>query len=201
MIREKDEGTEIDTHRHLLADIQRLGLGQATTRGLPETTERVPVSHEIGTQNHDPEPVDATEVKDAVLGDLQAYIEETNATVESASLPTVRADRDQLHRVLLHLVSNAIKFVPDERDPDVKVHATRGDGSWHFAVEDNGGGLSPVDREGIFQPDHRGDNAEAVEGDGVGLTVCRQIVEDHGGRIWVESGPGPGSTFHFTLPA
>lgn len=203
MSQEQHESGTTETEEPPLAEIEHLEQGQVPARRSQREPEAVGGSNGNGNRTHDrePEPVDANEIKDAVLEDLRAHIEAANATVEAASLPTVRADRDQLHLVLLNLMSNAIEFVPDEREPKVEVRATRGENSWCFAVEDNGPGLSPIDREGIFQRYDRGENGEAVEDDRGGLAACRRIVEENGGRIWVESDPGPGSTFHFTLPS
>jgi signal transduction histidine kinase len=83
----------------------------------------------------------------------------------------------------------------------VRVSASRVDGAWWFAVEDNGIGMDPSDAEEIFEPFHRLHGEGSYPGTGIGLAVCERIVEQHGGRIWAESEPGRGSTFRFTLPA
>ncbi|MDX1612020.1 MAG: ATP-binding protein, partial [Candidatus Thermoplasmatota archaeon] len=99
-----------------------------------------------------------------------------------------------------NLVSNALKFAADDRTPRVEISATERDGAVTFHVQDNGIGIDPRDLERIFAIFNRGDHDESIGGQGVGLAICKRIIERHGGEIWVESEPGAGSTFHFTLP-
>jgi signal transduction histidine kinase len=118
--------------------------------------------------------------------------------VTRGPLPTVSADRGQLAQVLQNLIGNAIHFRSDAA-PTVEVRAERIDGFWRFSVRDNGIGIEPCYHERIFiifQRLHGGDRP----GTGIGLAICRKIVAAHGGAIWVESQPGRGSTFFFTLP-
>ena len=114
-------------------------------------------------------------------------------------MPVVRADHRNLSQVFQNLIANAVKF--SEGEPHVKVSATRVEGSWWFAVSDNGIGMEPSKAEEIFEPFHRLHGEGEYPGTGIGLAVCERIVEQHGGRIWAESEPGKGSTFRFTLPA
>ena len=140
---------------------------------------------------------------DRVLGEvldvLAGPIEEAGATVEVSDMPVVRADHRNLCQVFQNLISNAVKF--SDGVPLVKVSADRVDSSWWFAVSDNGIGMEPSKAEEIFEPFHRLHGEGAYPGTGIGLAVCDRIVEQHGGRIWVESEPGTGSTFRFTVPA
>jgi signal transduction histidine kinase len=112
----------------------------------------------------------------------------------------VLVDRSQLVRVFRNLVANAIKFQA-QGTPEVRISATR-DGAFQcFSVTDNGIGIQPAARERLFQLFHRLNRDGQFAGTGIGLASCRRIVEQHGGRIWVESEEGKGSTFRFTLPA
>jgi light-regulated signal transduction histidine kinase (bacteriophytochrome) len=145
------------------------------------------------------EQIRVDRVVSEVLDVLAGPIEEAHATVEVGEMPTVRADHRNLCQVFQNLIANAVKF--SEGDPVVKVAASKVEGSWWFAVSDNGIGMEPSKAEEIFEPFHRLHGEGAYPGTGIGLAVCERIVEQHGGRIWAESEPGKGSTFRFTLPA
>ena len=135
------------------------------------------------------------------LDNLELSIAEASATVTVApDLPTLWGDGDELIRLFQNLIGNAVKYRAPGRAPVVEVAGTREGRTWHVTVRDNGIGIAPEHRErvfGIFQRLHRRDE---YEGTGIGLAVCKKIVEHHGGRIWVESEPGLGSTFHVTFP-
>jgi len=119
--------------------------------------------------------------------------------VELDSLPTVKADPGELTELIQNLISNAINF-RTESDPQIVIKAERLDSEWQISVTDNGLGVEPVNKERIFAVFQRIHTREEHSGSGVGLAVCKRIVERHGGRIWVESEHGKGSTFFFTLP-
>ncbi|MFB6251621.1 MAG: histidine kinase N-terminal 7TM domain-containing protein [Halobellus sp.] len=131
---------------------------------------------------------------------LRVTIDETNATVTTDRLPTVQGDEPQLVRLFQNLLDNAIKYAGDTQ-PRVHVSAERTGSQWAFAVEDNGIGMTAKDAERVFQVFERLHSRESYAGTGIGLAMCRKIVDRHGGDIWVESAQGEGSTFHFTLPA
>jgi chemotaxis family two-component system sensor kinase Cph1 len=132
---------------------------------------------------------------------LRMTIEESNAEVTSDSLPTVMGDQTQLAQLFQNLISNAIKFQDEEKTPEVHVGAERQNGEWLFSVRDNGVGIDPQYAERIFVIFQRLHGRTEYSGTGIGLAVCKKIVERHGGKIWVESEPGKGSTFYFTLLA
>jgi PAS domain S-box-containing protein len=144
------------------------------------------------------EAVDCGDLMAEVLHGLRSAIEEAGATVTVDPLPTVHGDATQLWQVFQNLISNAIKFATRDVPPRVRVWAQRDDGGWRFSVQDEGIGIAPERQDevfGMFRRAHGG-----YGGTGIGLAVCRRIVEAHGGRIWLESAPGEGSTFSFTVP-
>ena len=146
-----------------------------------------------------PVPVDCTAVVRRALLHLDAEIRNTGATVEVHELPTVLAEPIQLGRVFQNLISNACKSAHADRTARVVVFADRVGEAWRLSVADDGTGVPPEDHERIFdllkQGRHEGDR-----GAGIGLAICRTIVERHGGRIWVDDVPGGGSRFSFLIP-
>lgn len=133
------------------------------------------------------------------LKNMEASILETNARIVAPNLPAVVANRRQMGQLLQNLISNAIKY-RGSHEPHIEISATRSSYEWTFQVKDNGVGVPEQYAEqifGVFKRLHGRD----VPGTGVGLAICKKIVEQHRGRIWVESTPGTGSTFVFTLPA
>ena len=146
------------------------------------------------------EQVPAGRIIEQALEALAGAIQSSGAKVTvSAELPVVLADRANLSRVFQNLVGNATKFRGDQA-PRVHIEAERDDGHWRFSVCDNGIGMDPRHAERIFEPFQRLHGEADYPGTGIGLAVCERIVDQHGGRIWVSSSPGAGSTFHFTLP-
>jgi PAS domain S-box-containing protein len=135
-----------------------------------------------------------------VLDDLAPMIEESDAEVTHDPLPTVMADEAQLAQVFQNLIANGIKFRREGVRPRVHITARREGDEWVFVVEDNGIGIDPGQTDRIFQIFQRLHTREEYPGTGIGLALCRRIVERHGGRIWVESEVGTGSRFYFTLP-
>jgi PAS domain S-box-containing protein len=154
----------------------------------------------VGTRGGDTGPVDLDEVLLRVLRGLEAAVEEAGATVTHDPLPTVRGDAGQLGQVFQNLVANALKFRRPDAAPHVHVGAARGTDEWVFAVRDNGIGIDPEFADRIFVIFQRLHSRGEYPGTGIGLAICKKIVERHGGRIWVEPTPGGGSTFRFTIP-
>jgi signal transduction histidine kinase len=147
-------------------------------------------------------PVPLGEALDLALGNLDLIIRETDSTVEAvrADLPTVYGDKGLLGRLLQNLIGNAIKYRDDQRKPHIRIQAQRKDGDWLFSISDNGIGIEPQHFERIFRVFQRLHGHGRFEGSGIGLAICKKIVERHGGEIWVDSTPGQGTSFHFTLP-
>jgi PAS domain S-box-containing protein len=154
----------------------------------------------VGTRGNPFGPVDLEAVFAGVLDNLKVSIQESSATVTHDPLPTVQADDLQMLQLFQNLVSNAIKFRGEE-PPRVHVSAVRRGNDWQFTVRDNGIGIDPDYFNRIFIIFSRLHTRAEYPGSGIGLAICKKIVERHGGRIWVESTPGKGSAFTFTIPA
>lgn len=147
------------------------------------------------------EPTDLGTVVDHVVQDLRVRIDETDAEIEVGEMPTVRADPDQVGDLIGNLVRNAIDYSGDA-PPRVEISAERDGDRWTIAVADEGIGIPQERQETIFEAFERGEaDDHPTTGSGIGLAIARRIVERHDGRIWVESEPGEGATFRFTLPA
>jgi light-regulated signal transduction histidine kinase (bacteriophytochrome) len=149
-------------------------------------------------QDKQPERVNAEEVLEAVLLNLQPRIEEAGAVVTRDRLPAVLAYRTGLTQVLQNLIGNALKYRSD-RPPKVHVGVSERAGEAVFSISDNGIGIDPKYKDQVFGIFKRLHGSE-FEGTGIGLAMCKKIVERSGGRIWVESQAGAGSTFFFTVP-
>jgi len=148
---------------------------------------------------HTRAPTDLEQVVADTLKILQPALTESGATVTHGSLPTVVAESRQIGQVVQNLLSNALKFRRPEA-PRIHLWAQQQGDEWVIAVQDNGIGIEPRHAERIFGMFQRLHPREAYPGTGMGLAICRKIVERHGGRIWVESTPSQGATFFFTLP-
>lgn len=153
----------------------------------------------VGTRGREFEPTDCEIILGQALKNLQIAIEEKQAIVTHDPLPTIMADNVQLGQLFQNLIGNAIKFQGTD-PPYVHVSASRNGNGWVFSVRDNGIGIAPEYAERIFVIFQRLHNREKYPGTGIGLALCKKIVERHGGCIWVESEPGKGATFYFTLP-
>lgn len=134
-----------------------------------------------------------------VKSDLEIAIKDKKAVITAGTLPTVSADPTQMKQLLQNLISNAVKYCQDDV-PTVRIWATQTDGTWTISVKDNGIGIDPQFSERIFVIFQRLHNKSTYSGTGIGLAICKKIVECYGGQIWVESQEGRGSTFSFTLP-
>jgi light-regulated signal transduction histidine kinase (bacteriophytochrome) len=147
-------------------------------------------------------PIEEVNMKDVVQAatkSLSKTIHEKNAIITCEDLPTVQVDSLQMARLFQNLIGNAIKF-RSERQPKIHISATALEDKWHFSVRDNGIGIEPQYFERIFVIFQRLHTRTEYPGTGIGLSLCKKIVERHGGQIWVESESGAGTTFHFTIP-
>ncbi|HBE93731.1 MAG TPA: hypothetical protein DDW55_14920 [Gammaproteobacteria bacterium] len=152
----------------------------------------------VGTRGESFEQVDFGAMVETAAISLEKLFQEHEVALEVDELPTIDADARQIHQLFQNLFSNAIKFRGDE-PLKVVVTATETAGQWQFSVRDNGIGMTPDAGERIFEMFQRLHTNEELPGNGIGLAICRSIVERHGGSIWVESTPGEGSVFHFTI--
>jgi light-regulated signal transduction histidine kinase (bacteriophytochrome) len=154
----------------------------------------------LGTKARPFEPTDCNAVVRTALQNLQVAVDESGARVDCAELPAVRGDARQLVQLFQNLLANAIKFRRPGEPPQVSLGAEPCAEGWRLAVRDNGIGIAPEYFERIFVLFQRLHGRSDYPGTGIGLALCKKIVERHGGRIGVESAPGHGSTFWFTLP-
>lgn len=146
------------------------------------------------------EPVALDTVFEEACEHLRVRIEESAAEITKAPLPTVQGDESKLRQVFQNLLSNAIEYSGEE-PPRVHVTAEQDDTAWRISVSDEGIGLDPTHAESVFELFNRLHSRDEHEGTGIGLALCERIIERHGGRIRVESTPGEGATFVFSLPA
>jgi PAS domain S-box-containing protein len=153
----------------------------------------------VTTRAKEPEPTGCEFVLDQVLSNLELFIKENKAKVSHDPLPGLMADKTQLAQVFQNLIVNGIKFHSEEA-PNIYISAEKKAREWQFSVKDNGIGIDPQYSERIFEIFKRLHKKEEYPGTGIGLAICKKIVERHGGHIWVESELGKGSTFYFTLP-
>ncbi len=153
----------------------------------------------VGARPRAFEPADCTSVLDHAIADLRVSIDENEATVTHDGLPTVMGDPQLFRQLFQNLIGNAIKFRSAEA-PHIRVAAERNRSEWIFSVRDNGIGIDPRYKDRIFVIFQRLHTRHEYPGTGIGLAICKRIVERHGGRIWMESEVGKGATFYFTIP-
>ncbi|HYP54861.1 MAG TPA: ATP-binding protein, partial [Solirubrobacterales bacterium] len=154
-----------------------------------------------GRAEIDPRPVDAAELVGEVVESLEAAIAERGADVRIDELPTVEADSNQLQQLFQNLVANALKF-SDAEQPRIEIRGAPDNGGWRFSVLDNGIGVPPEQRQKVFGAFQRLHSRDLYEGSGIGLAICKKIVERHGGEIEIGDGlDGTGSNFTFTIAA
>jgi PAS domain S-box-containing protein len=154
----------------------------------------------VGTSGGNFAPADLGAVLDQALRNLHAGIESAQATVTHDPLPTLSVDATQIMQLFQNLIGNALKF-HSESPPRIHIGVQKKEERWVFSVRDNGIGIDPQYSERIFQVFQRLHTRRKYPGTGIGLAICRRIVERHGGTIWVESQAGQGSTFYFSFPA
>lgn len=152
----------------------------------------------VNTTSREFEDVDCDGLLTSVLDDLQVTIQEADAVITREPLPIVRGDAIQLRQVLQNLVANALKF-HGQAPITIHIGAVRSESGWEFFVQDNGIGIEPEQSERIFRMFQRLHAPGEYAGEGIGLAMCKRIVQRHGGHIWVESTPGQGATFRFVL--
>ena len=154
----------------------------------------------VSTRRRDPVSTDSAVVLARTLDNLRLAIEESGAVVTHSRLPTLLVDDTQLQQLFQNLIGNALKF-RGAASPRIHVEATRRELEWQFSVADNGIGIDVRHHDEIFMIFRRLHGREQYPGTGIGLALCKKIVEQQGGRIWLESEPGRGTTVYFTIPA
>jgi signal transduction histidine kinase len=155
----------------------------------------------VGRQKTLPTTVAVTDSVEQACKQLRASIDEQKAIIDVGQMPAVFAHGGQVVQLFQNMIGNAIKYVAPGVQPRIAISAQRNGDFWHFTVQDNGIGIPEKHLESVFIIFRRLHDDEAYAGTGVGLALCKKIVEQHGGRIWVESEVGVGTQFHFTLPA
>jgi PAS domain S-box-containing protein len=154
----------------------------------------------VSSKGGDFKLIDLNEILIAVIDSLKGRIEKTNTIIHYEKMPKAFGDPSQIFQVFQNLISNAIKFRQKEKDPKIKISAEEKDNEYLFSVSDNGIGIDDKYFERIFVIFRRLHSNDKYPGSGIGLSVCKKIINRHGGKIWVESRSGEGSTFYFTLP-
>ncbi|TAL38784.1 MAG: hybrid sensor histidine kinase/response regulator [Alphaproteobacteria bacterium] len=177
--------------------IKRLGVN---AQRLQKLVDDLLAYSEVANSREEKTTVDCNVIMAEVLEVLEEPIRETNATLNVAPLPVITAFPFRVKQLFQNLISNAIKYRSRDRNPVISVKVQDKGNEYQFAIEDNGCGIEPEFSSVIFQAFKRLHTRDEIEGSGLGLSICRKITEMHGGGIWVESKPGTGSVFYFTIP-
>lgn len=154
---------------------------------------------QVRSKSHTFEKVDCNAVLDAAVSNIRDQLTESQGTLAHDTLPIVNGIAYQLMQLFQNLLSNAIKYRRKEQPLKIQVRVTSDKDHWQFSFSDNGIGIKEIDRDRIFGTFQRGNDTSHQMGTGLGLAISKSVVEAHGGRIWVESEVGKGSTFHFTI--
>lgn len=187
------EGLDVETRQSVDFVIDAAARMQALIRDILAYSR-------VGRQGRGFVQTDMEAVVRFAISDLAVSIEKCGASIQYGRLPTVTADSTLMLQLLQNLLGNAIKYCAEGNRPEITVGAREERGGWLFWVKDNGIGIDPEDAQRIFQMFQRLHARGEYPGTGIGLSICKKIVEYHGGRIWVESRVGEGSTFFFTIP-
>jgi PAS domain S-box-containing protein len=177
-----------------------IGFAVDGARRMQELINDLLMYSRVGTRPLQPEAVDTNQLVDQVVSDLAAAIADSHASVLRTELPIVQGDPTQVRQLFQNLIANGIKFHRPSSEPQVLVSAARENGAWTFSVRDNGIGIEAQYQERIFALFQRLHTRADYPGTGIGLAICKEIVERHGGQIRVDSAPGHGTTFLFSLP-
>jgi light-regulated signal transduction histidine kinase (bacteriophytochrome) len=169
------------------------------SRRMKELIDSLLAYSRVETHQQNFTTIDFAKVLAEVSEQLKSSIDESGATIISEPLPQVRGDEQLLVQLFQNLFSNAIKYQAG-RKPEIHISAERRGEAWQFAVRDNGIGIESQYLERIFVIFQRLHNRSQYPGTGIGLSICRKVIEHHGGRIWAESEKGTGTTFYFTIP-
>jgi PAS domain S-box-containing protein len=191
---ERRYGDKLDTDAHEFIEFAVDGVNR-----MQRLIDDLLAYSRVGTDEYRHEPIDVAALVEDTLRGMRATVEESGAIVTLENLPTVVGDPGQLRQLFQNLIANGIKFV-EKGTPRIHVSARREGRTWRFAVDDNGIGIDPQHADRIFAVFKRLHGREAYPGSGIGLSICKRIVERHNGRIWVERNEEGGSRFCFTIP-
>lgn len=180
---------KIKKYNHFITD--------ATAR-MRQLIEDILVFSKVG-KNHVRETVDLNELVAELLHNFKFQIAELNAKISCGKLPTMKVNVSEMKQLFQNLITNALKFMDKDKAPQISINAERQGNSWLFSVKDNGIGIDSKYADKIFAIFQRLHSAIEYKGTGIGLSICKKVVEHHDGEIWVESKLGEGSTFYFTL--
>ena len=154
----------------------------------------------VQTQAHEFAKTDSKAALDRALGNLRVAIQKSNASITNDPLPEIIAEGDQIALVFQNLIGNAIKYQRPQVTPVIHISAQKGEKDWLFSVADNGIGIDEKYADRLFKIFQRLHTRDEYPGTGIGLAICKRIIERHGGTIWLKSRPGEGTTFYFTIP-
>jgi chemotaxis family two-component system sensor kinase Cph1 len=191
---ERRYGDKLDTDAHEFIEFAVDGVNR-----MQRLIDDLLAYSRVGTSEYALERVDLAALVEDTLAGMRASVSESGAIVTHEGLPTVTGDPRQLRQLFQNLISNGIKFVK-EGPPRIEVSARKDGREWRFSVADNGIGIDPQHADRIFAVFKRLHGRDAYPGSGIGLSICKRIVERHQGRIWVERNEGGGSRFCFTIP-
>jgi light-regulated signal transduction histidine kinase (bacteriophytochrome) len=192
---ERRYGDKLDSDAHEFIDFAVDGVNR-----MQRLIDDLLAYSRVGTSEYRFERVDTAALVEDTLGGMRATVADSGAVVTHEGLPTITGDPGQLRQLFQNLIGNGIKFVEDG-PPRIEVSAERQGRYWRFCVADNGIGIDPRHADRIFAVFKRLHGRESYPGSGIGLSICKRIVERHNGRIWVEQNEGGGSRFCFTIPA
>ncbi len=181
-------------------ELEMIGFAQGAAKRMHELIQDLLTYSRASTAELAMGRVDTQALLDTLVADMKVMLDEAGAQVTSSGLPVIEGDATCLRQVLQNLLSNAVKYRRPQEPSRIHVRATRDHGFWVFSVRDNGQGIAPEYARQIFLMFKRL-HGDEIPGSGIGLAICQRIVERFGGRIWVDSEPGHGSTFSFTIPA
>jgi len=179
---------------------QFMGYALESAARMKELIDDLLTYSRVGTKGKPFEPTNCEEVLDRLLANLASAVAQTGAVITRDPLPAVTGDPSQLAQVFQNLIGNAIKFHRNGQPPTVHVSAQENERQWTFSVRDTGIGIEPQYLDRIFMVFQRLHRKTEYEGTGIGLAIVKKIVDRHGGEVWVESEPGAGTTFYFTIP-
>jgi light-regulated signal transduction histidine kinase (bacteriophytochrome) len=161
--------------------------------------ELLSFAHAGGMQGGDRDWIDSNELLKQLASQFSARLDEQQAVLKIGSLPTIQARKTPLKLVFQNLIGNSLKYQPPGNSPIIEISGTEDATHWQFSVKDNGIGIAPEYKEAVFQLFKRLHTKHEYSGSGMGLATCKRIIEQHGGKIWIDSSEGKGTILTFTI--